>query len=178
MADAERCVQWLAELADVLPADNTGLRRPELLQLVHDLTDTFVELPEEGRRQVSQAMTVPVASALKVLATHLLEQALDEQRPDLLRTVVRTYVVEGFQVEAEDSVRHLAMLAEACRRLDVDLDELVQEVLPVAGDEARERLTEFTRRPRADRLLTGFGLRLEQGEDGWRFRALGPGRRG
>ncbi|RCK70298.1 hypothetical protein DT076_06485 [Desertihabitans brevis] len=178
MEDTDRCVQWLRELADVLPEDTTGLRRPELLQLLQDLTGTFVELPEEGRRRVSRAMTVPVGSALKVLATHVLEQALDEQRPELLRTAVRAHVVEGFQIEAEDSVRHLAMLAEACRRLDVDLDELVQEVLPVAGDEAREGLTEFTRRPRADRLLTGFGLRLEQGEDGWRFRALRPGRQG
>jgi len=165
----------LKEFRDAIATlDEVSLRqRPpeyEQIGLARSVADSFWRMSDAERREAQLAMaTSSRGKKLMTLSAYLAETAINRQNSDLIKTSISLHVVEGFQSDYRENIRHLVLIAHAAHKIGVEISEIISSVSAAASPVARKRLEEFTERKDDLNTLRVVGVKEDNASGRFRF---------
>lgn len=152
------------------PACNGYLQRPlpcELDSRIEDMLNVFRTGSADVRAKVRSSMTTDQAFGLLAYAERMATLSVRNCSLSALENALLAIVLEGFRLDARETILILALIDHSAQRLGADSAALFEQAASQASNEAAGYLREFASRKPDTRSIEAMGYSEGMGPEGF-----------
>jgi hypothetical protein len=163
--------KFLDAISVLEPRLRRRLGREVEIEIGCTLAENFEAMTPSERSSVWSTGVAGSSIGRKLLGLSglLPEEAIDKNRPELLRMALILHAIEDFQCDPRENILRLVLIAYAAHKLNVPLAPMIASISNLATDNGKQHLDAFARRGFAFNQLSSFGIRAEETTGAFRF---------
>lgn len=136
------------------------------------LPHAFENLSSEERSRIIDNLAPGVDMKLLALSGFIAEAAINTRNAALIKAGPILILLENFRKDYRENIRYLVLIAFAANELGINLPFVINSILHIASDQAKQHLVNFSCRDPELNKLSSFGVKGEMSGGYFQFSRL------